>query len=77
MNKTHCDFTPLNPYPFEDPKVRFRHHSLMQDYQELHMVLPTLFFLIKFQFLGLGLAVFGSENVTLVAQDLLLLFFSP
>ncbi|KFK27328.1 hypothetical protein AALP_AA8G368900 [Arabis alpina] len=30
-------FTPLNPNPFEDPKVRLRHHSLMQDYQELHM----------------------------------------
>ncbi|CAF2332291.1 BnaA10g11770D [Brassica napus] len=29
--------TPPNPNPFEDPKVRLRHHSLMQDYQELHM----------------------------------------
>ncbi|KAL1217528.1 hypothetical protein V5N11_004697 [Cardamine amara subsp. amara] len=33
MNPTHGDFT----NPFEDPKVRLRHHSLMQDYQELHM----------------------------------------
>ncbi|VVB16377.1 unnamed protein product [Arabis nemorensis] len=38
MNNSHeGDFSPLNPNPFEDPKVRFRHHSLMQDYQELHM----------------------------------------
>ncbi|KAF8102550.1 hypothetical protein N665_0198s0250 [Sinapis alba] len=29
--------TPPNPNPFEDPKVRLKHHSLMQDYQELHM----------------------------------------
>ncbi|CAA7046359.1 unnamed protein product [Microthlaspi erraticum] len=37
MNRTHRDFTPSNPNPFEDPKVRLRHHSLKQDYQELHM----------------------------------------
>ncbi|KAL9283816.1 hypothetical protein AtNW77_Chr5g0143841 [Arabidopsis thaliana] len=38
MNPTHGDFTPLNSNHFEDPKVRFRHHSLMQDYGELHMI---------------------------------------
>ncbi|EOA14502.1 hypothetical protein CARUB_v10027722mg [Capsella rubella] len=34
MNLTHG---PSNPKPFKDPKVRLRHHCLMQDYQELHM----------------------------------------
>ncbi|KAF8084645.1 hypothetical protein N665_0708s0003 [Sinapis alba] len=34
MKRAHGDF---NSNPFEDPKVRFRHHSLLQDYQELHM----------------------------------------
>ncbi|CAH8358723.1 unnamed protein product [Eruca vesicaria subsp. sativa] len=34
MKRTHAG---SNPNPFEDPKVRFRHLSLMQDYQELHM----------------------------------------
>ncbi|KAJ4875260.1 Uncharacterized protein Rs2_40278 [Raphanus sativus] len=29
--------TSPNPNPFEDPKLRLNHHSLMQDYQELHM----------------------------------------
>ncbi|CAN8301481.1 unnamed protein product [Cochlearia groenlandica] len=29
--------TPLITDLFEDPMVRFKHHSLMQDYQELHM----------------------------------------
>uniref|UniRef100_A0A1J3HPV5 Uncharacterized protein n=1 Tax=Noccaea caerulescens TaxID=107243 RepID=A0A1J3HPV5_NOCCA len=37
MNRTHGDFYPSNPNPFEDPKVRLRHHSLKQDYQELYM----------------------------------------
>ncbi|XP_010483347.1 PREDICTED: uncharacterized protein LOC104761879 [Camelina sativa] len=35
MNRTHGPSNP--PNLFEDPKVRLRHHSLMQDYQELHM----------------------------------------
>ncbi|KAJ0266837.1 hypothetical protein HA466_0007650 [Hirschfeldia incana] len=34
MKRTHAG---SNPDPLEDPKVRLRHHSLMQDYQELHM----------------------------------------
>ncbi|CAF1892483.1 hypothetical protein Bca4012_048668 [Brassica carinata] len=34
MNPAHGNF---NCNPVEDPKVRFRHHSLLQDYQELHM----------------------------------------
>ncbi|CAG7892323.1 unnamed protein product [Brassica rapa] len=37
MKRAHGDFTPSNSNPFEDPKIRFRHHSLFQDYQELHM----------------------------------------
>ncbi|KAH0932026.1 hypothetical protein HID58_009160 [Brassica napus] len=37
MNPTHAEFTTSNLYPCEDLKVRLRHHSLMQDYQELHM----------------------------------------
>ncbi|KAG2310827.1 hypothetical protein Bca4012_025333 [Brassica carinata] len=34
MHRAHGN---SNSNPFEDQKVRFRHHSLMQDYQELHM----------------------------------------
>ncbi|CAF1698587.1 unnamed protein product [Brassica oleracea var. botrytis] len=37
MNPTHAEFTTSNLNPCEDLKVRLRHHSLMQDYQELHM----------------------------------------
>ncbi|CAL9244018.1 unnamed protein product [Arabidopsis halleri] len=37
MNPSHKDFISLSPNPFEDPKVRLRHLSLMQDYGELHM----------------------------------------
>ncbi|KAL0735034.1 hypothetical protein Bca4012_011244 [Brassica carinata] len=34
MKRNHAG---SNPNPLEDPKVRLRHHSLMQDYQELHV----------------------------------------
>lgn len=46
MNPTHAEFTTSNLNPCEDLKVRLRHHSLMQDYQELHMV-PTPFFFLS------------------------------
>ena len=52
-NYTSCvhlmNRTPPNPNPFEDPKVRLRHHSLMQDYQELHMVRTLFFFPLEFK----------------------------
>lgn len=54
---------PSNCNHFEDPKITFRPHSFMQEYQELHMV-PTLFF-FDFSIYEFDLFVFESKKAIL------------